>query len=273
MLQWLSLFTFHAVANAAGGAICEMLFRAASALGCSDVCICPMELMHNWEPQYKQKEDAPRNWRLTGVHQPAHSKTVSESTMAGSTTRCRCGSARKAEPVLEGWLPSARPIHAPKSHWQTRSLSSACNRQDWSQRPILAAFSSGRALEIAEGLLHKRGEPNSGSSQGRGTGMGHGTRSPSALLWPCWLSRWHPPRGLGLSWRAPRCRCQASLLGQRWESHAGLSLEFQVGTFLTQAKNKCEWGSILWICWAANYILKLKFETRFANWESIMANP
>jgi len=32
---------------------------------------------------------------------------------------------------------------------------------------------------------------------------------------------------------------------QPWESHSGSSLEFQVGTFLTQAKTKCEWGSIL----------------------------
>lgn len=77
-----------------------------------------------------------------------------------------------------------------------------------------------------------------------------------------------------LSWPGPRRCCQTSLSGQRpWESHSGLSLEFQVGTFLTQAKNKCEWGSILWICWAANYILKLKSETRFANWISITANP
>lgn len=49
-----------------------------------------------------------------------------------------------------------------------------------------------------------------------------------------------------LSWLGPRRCCQASLSGQQpWESHPGSSLEFQVGTFLTQAKNKCEWGSIL----------------------------
>lgn len=75
-----------------------------------------------------------------------------------------------------------------------------------------------------------------------------------------------PPAAQDLSWPGPRRCCQVFLSGQQpWESHSGLSLEFQVGTFLTQAKNKCEWGSILWICWAANYILKLKSETRFAS--------
>lgn len=64
-----------------------------------------------------------------------------------------------------------------------------------SSEPYLLAFSSGQALEIAEGLLHKRGEPNSVSSQGRGTGMGHGTRStlcfaPALLAVPLTSTAW-----------------------------------------------------------------------------------
>lgn len=43
-----------------------------------------------------------RRMHLKGVCQAARSKTISESTMAGFTTRCRRGSTRKAESVPAG---------------------------------------------------------------------------------------------------------------------------------------------------------------------------